>query len=291
MNIRGFFAPRNRRVRLWVGLFLAVLFCVQCTRVAFQPDKYVAVLPGETTLIAEPKNTSINVKKLAQTDHIALLEKCLENYKKTISSYRCTLIKQERINATLLPVQAVDVKFMQNPFSVAMAWTKNPGQGDRVLYVKGKWDNKMIVRPTNALARALAGGSVAVDPRGKDARAASLRTVDEFGFERSLQSLLEVYVKAKAAGDLKEQFGGYAEVAGRNAVVLIRLLPPKDDYPAAKTETFIDLEHLVPICVRGWGWQKTPELLCSYEYKDIRWNEPLKAADFLPEANEISGRK
>ncbi|MCE5325714.1 MAG: DUF1571 domain-containing protein [Planctomycetaceae bacterium] len=291
MNAKDFFAPRNRRVRLLVGLLLAVLFCVQCTRVMIQPDKYISVIPGEEVVKAEKQAADAQISKLAKDNHIALLEKCLDNYKNTISSYRCTLVKQERIGGSLLPEQVVDVKFMQSPFSVAMAWQTNPGQGDRVLYVQGKWNDKMIVRPTNALARALAGGSVAVDPRGKDARAASLRTVDEFGFERSLQNLLEVYRKAKAAGDLKEQFGGYLRIANRDTLVIVRLLPPKDDYPAAKTETFIDLERLVPICVRGWGWQKTPELLCNYVYKDIRWNEPLKAADFFPEANEIKGRK
>jgi len=282
---------------LLVGLLLVGLFCVQCTRIAFRPSKWIEPdRPGIKILPTanagrEGSISGNRLEELAKTDHIALLEECQKNYRNTIGSYTCTLVKQERIKGVLGKEQTVSVKFMGKPFSVAMAWVQNPGQGDRVLYVEGQRGNKMVVRPANGLLRALAGGSVLVDPRDKAARSASLRTVDQFGFERSLQSLLNVYRQAHAEGHLKQEFGKYATVAGRKAIVLIRHLPAENDYPVAKSVIFIDLEHLIPLAVEGYGWNDPDELICRYVYKDIVLDAPLTEDDFLPENNEIKGRK
>ena len=297
MRLRDLMGPRNRRVRLLVGLLLVGLFCVQCTRIAFRPSKWIQPVDSKVRFLREASaspeggTTGNRIEELARTDHLALLEECQEHYRNTIGSYTCTLVKQERIKGVLGKEQTVSVKFMGKPFSVAMAWTENPGQGDRVLYVEGQRGDKMVVRPANGLLRALAGGSVLVDPRDKAARSASLRTVDQFGFERSLQNLVDVYRQAHAEGHLKQEFGGYASVAGRRTIVLIRHLPAENDYPAAKSVIFIDLEHLIPIAVEGYGWNAPDELICRYVYKDIVLNAPLTDDDFLPENNDIKGRK
>ena len=57
----------------------------------------------------------------------------------------------------------------QCSFSVAMAWTQNAPLGDRVLYVEGKYDNKMMVRPKAPFLQAITGGSVLRKPDGPEA--------------------------------------------------------------------------------------------------------------------------
>lgn len=269
-----------------VGLLLAGLFSLQVTRTdAFREFTSVSAISGELVGTTAPSTLS-RLAELAKTDHIALLEYCLENCRANFRSYTATLVKQERINGVVGREQTVDVKFMRSPFSVAMKWTKNPNRADRMIYVEGKYDNKMIVRPANALVRALAP-AVLRDPRCKDAKAASLRSVDEFGFEKSIVGLLELYRQAEREGHLKVDFGGYAEVAGRKAIVVVRYLPPKNDYPAHKTAIYIDLETMVPICVEAYGWDNPPELICRYLYKNVRFNVHMTGEDFLPESNDI----
>ncbi len=276
--------PSNRRIRLVVGVLVAGLLCVQCTRSeAFRESRYVVALSGEIFGQNAPE-VSAEVIRLAKTDHVALLEYCLAACQGRYHDYTCTLIKQERIGGRVTKEQEIAVKFLAEPFSVAMQWTpETAGVGDRVLYVEGERNDMMLVRPTGVLSKLV--GTVLRKPDGPQAMQSTLRPVNQFGFRRSLESLLRVYRQARAAGDLTASFGGYAEVAGRKAVVLVRQLPAKDNYPAARTLIFIDLEYLVPIAVEGYDWDQQ---LCSrYVFKDIRFNVGLSSEDFLPAANDM----
>jgi hypothetical protein len=287
--------PGNRRVRVFAGLLLAGLFCIQCTQ-----SKVVGSSKLEKLSTAKAAE---KIEKLAREDHIALLEMCLANYDKKYRDYTCTLIKQEIIRGTQKPEQWMNVKFADKPFSVAMQWlNKTPKgalannqvkklyvpMGDRILYIEGKYDGKMVIRITNPLLRGLLGTQKR-PPDGKDAMKNTLRPVSLFGFKRGINSLLDVYRQAAKKGHLKQEFGGYVKIAGRDAIVLVRYLPPKEDYPAKRTEVCIDLETLVPIRIQGFDWDG--QCTSRYVYKDVKFNVGLDKAEFTPKANEIADPK
>lgn len=281
--------PTNRRTRWIVGIFLAGLFCIQCTRTeAFKESKYIIAISGHDLGQLAP-DAALELEELAKTDQIALLERCLENYQANYSDFTCTFIKQEMIHGALKPEQEITVKHIAEPFSVAMEWLTNAPVGDRVLYVEGKNGDQMLVRPKSPLLQVLVGGHVTRPPDGAEAMKNTLRPVNLFGFGRSLQSLLDVYRAAEEAGDLKTAVGEYAEVAGQKCLVLVRYLPAKPEYPAYKTIVYIDLAHMVPICIEGYDWDE--QLICRYIYKDLKFNIGLSADDFLPEANGMTAKK
>ena len=282
MSLKRMLRPSNRRVRYMVGLLLVGLFCIQCISGNPNTDSTVAIAK---TRNMDPRTVEQKLLNLAKTNHIALLEYCLSQYGQTYRDYTCTLIKQERINGKLGPEQEMRVKFKELPFSVAMQWTRNAPLGDRVLYVEGKYDNNMLVRPSNGFLRMLTGGAVQRKPDGPDAMRNTLRPVNLFGFRCGMEALVKVYDAARDAGQLKEVFGGFAEVSGRKTIILERYLPPGDDYPAWKTLVYIDREYLVPVCVEGYGWDE--KLSSRYVFKDIRFNTGLTDDDFLPEANGL----
>jgi hypothetical protein len=287
--------PSNRRVRVFVGLLLAGLFCIQCTQ---------SVTAGGSKLEkASTATAAEKIEKLAREDHIALLEMCLDNYDKNYQDYTCTLIKQEIIRGAQKPEQWMNVKFTDKPFSVAMQWLKETPKGalandqvkklhvpigDRVLYIEGKYDNKMVIRLANPLLRGLLGTQTR-PPDGKDAMKNTLRPVSVFGFKRGMKSLLGVYRQAAKKGHLKMGFGGYVNVAGRDAIVLVRTLPPKENYPAKRTEICIDLETLVPIRIQGFDWDG--KCTSRYVYKDVKFNLGLDETKFTPKANDIADPK
>lgn len=286
---RALLRPTNRRVRLLVGLFLAGLFCVQCTRTeAFRESRHILTISAQDFGQSDPEAVS-ELEKLAKQDHIALLEYCLDNYRRNYSDFTCTFSKEERINGIAKVEQEIEVKHMTSPFSVAMAWIKNPPIGDRVIYVEGKNDDQMTVRPKSPLLQALTGGAVLRKPDGPEAMRNTLRPVSMFGFGRGMQSLLDVYRQAKQVGDLTTAFGGYADVAGQECLVLIRYLPAKDDYPAYKTLVYVDVDHLIPACIEAYDWDEN--LQCRYVYRDLKFNVGLTDDDFTPEANEIKVAK
>jgi len=261
------------------------LFCIQCIPANDADSGSVLIA---RTHSENPEDAVAQLTRLAETDHIALLEQCLQragNYR----DYRCTLVKQERIKGTLGKEQEVAVKFLASPFSVAMKWVRNAPIGDRILFVEGQHNNNMIVRPKGGLLQMLTGGYVFRKPDGPDAMKNTLRPVSMFGFQRGLGELIKVYVQAKENGDLTQGFGGFADVAGRKTLVLQRDLPAREDYPAKKTRIYVDLEHLVPTCIEGWDWDD--RLTSRYVYKDIQFNTGLSEDDFRPEANGIKLKK
>jgi hypothetical protein len=282
MTFRQWLRPTNRRIRWLVGCLLVGLFCIQCTRVVEVNHSNVVIARSQNV---DGADATENVLHLAKTDPVALLEQCIDHTRR-YRDYTCTLIKQERINGALGKEQEIQVKFLASPFSVAMHWTRNAPIGDRVLYVEGKHDNKMIVRPKSGFFRLLTGGAVLRKPNGPDAMKNTLRPVNLFGFGRGMKELLAVYEQARDAGDLKTVFGGAANVAGREALVLERYLPAKDDYPACKTLVYIDPEYLVATCIEGYDWEG--RLSSRYVYKDVHFNVGLTEDDFLPAANGIA---
>ncbi len=221
------------------------------------------------------------LERLARSGHLALIDFALEHYRKSYRDYTCTLIKQERIGGQLKPEQWVEVKYRERPFSVAMKWVKNAPIGDRVLYVEGRYNGQMLVRPTGLLYKLI--GTQMRKPDGPEAMANTLRPVTMFGFRRALESLRDVYALAVSRGEGNCRFLGYREVAGRHAMALERILPERGDYPAKTTIWYLDTEWLVPLGIEGWDWDD--RLTCSYLYKDVRFNIGLTDEDFTPEAN------
>jgi len=285
MSIRQLLRPSNRSVRYLVGLLLIGLFCIQCIPGTDSSSSIViAKTAGTGAEAAEQK-----LVELAKTDHITLLNHCLDNYARSYKDYTCTLVKQERISGTLGAEQEIQTKYKEAPFSVAMRWTKNAPIGDQVLYVEGKYNNNMLVRPASGLLRMLTGGSVTRKPDGPDAMRNTLRPVNMFGFRRGMEELVKVYKQAADAGDLETKFGGFAEVEGQSALVLERYLPASDAYPAWKTIIYIDRQRLVPICIEGYDWDK--QLSSRYVYRNVSFNTGLTNDDFLPEANGLKAPK
>ncbi|HUS92923.1 MAG TPA: DUF1571 domain-containing protein [Phycisphaerae bacterium] len=286
MALKRLLRPTNRRVRYLVGCLLVGLFCIQCIPSNNTDDGSVLIARTQTD---SPEDVAARLVRLAKTDHVALLEQCRTHVRENYRDYTCTFIKQERLKGALGEEQEIRVKFLASPFSVVMNWVRNAPIGDQVLYVGGKYNGNMIVRPKGGFLQMLTGGYVLRKPDGPDAMKNTLRPVSMFGFERGLDELVKVYAQARDSGDLKQGFGGFAEVAGRKTLVLERHLPAKPDYPAWKTLIYIDAEHMVPTCIEGWDWDE--RLTSRYVYKDIRFNVGLTEDDFLPEANGIKMKK
>ena len=279
-------------VRIGPILLVAAFAAVGCNGTPVVPGNGHAFAPKVTS---DDKFVPHEIIKLAESNHVELLKESLKWYKgKPVKDYTCTLVKREVIRGSLRKEQTTKVKFLQNPFSVAISWIKNPPLGDRVLYVAGKYKNKkgrsqMLVRPKGGIAQFFAGKSVLRLPNSKDAMRETLRPVTMFGLENCAKSLLEVYDAAIKAGKCTQKYGGITMVGGRKCVVLVRTLPYKKQYPAKTTYVCLDVKSLQPLRVVGYGWKE--EFLCNYEYHDIKMNVGLTGKDFTPQANGIESPK
>ncbi|NLF32164.1 MAG: DUF1571 domain-containing protein [Planctomycetes bacterium] len=272
----------NLWIRLAVGLGLVALFCVQCAE-SGGPTGGGRLVAATVTPPPAPQASSEAVEALetlAQTDPMGLLERCLANYDRTVEDYTCRFTKRERIEGRLGEAEEIDVRFMDDPFSVAMRWRKNAPVADRCLYVAGAHDGDMLLRPRGLLSIV---GTVRRKPDCDQVMESTLRPITLFGFRNSLQQLIEVSRQADQEGDLKWSYVGRQGVADQPALVIERHLPEDKGYPAYRTRVYIDTENLLPVCVEAWDAKD--RLLCRYVFSDVKLNTGLTAKDFTPDAN------
>lgn len=276
MSWKRMLRSTNSRVRLGVGLLLAALFCIQCT----QSDARIeGVAMGP---IAEA-GASGELERLAKTDHVALLKQALAHYRDTVHDYRCKFSKQERISGRLRPRQEMEVKFLEEPFSVAMHWVKNPPTGDRVLYVDGKNNGNMLIKLKGVLNFVARGKPVQRNPKSNDVMANTLKPVTDFGFRRAMESLLKVYELARSRNECEISFLGYFNVGGRKAMKLQRVLPASKDYPGKTTTWYLEVDNLILLGLETTDWDD--RLVCSYFYENVQLNVGLGDEDFTLKAN------
>ncbi|MBW8034331.1 MAG: DUF1571 domain-containing protein [Planctomycetes bacterium] len=255
------------------GMMAAILLC------SYAQAKEVASLIGsnaaQNIIWPDPAANKIErMTELAATDQIALIQWCMDNYKNTVRNYQGLLHKQERINGKLRKRQSINVWFRETPFSVVMKWKKNPKSIDKLLYVEGQNKNKMIVHPTGAFAWIK---SVKKHPRCKEALKASLRTCDQFGFYRNMQSIREMLLAAKKTDSLKMRYLATDIIDGRSYIKTETTLNIKD-YPCTKLIMDIDTKHMVPTKLAFYD--RNEKLICQYEFTDLKLNQGIDSKTF-----------
>jgi hypothetical protein len=255
-------------------------------------------LDAETSLDLEAKNklsdsdVPKNLIKLAETDQLKLIKKSLHAYDaKPVRDYTCKFYEHERIGGRMQQEQITKVKFLQDPFSVAMKWIKNPPVADAVVYVSGKYKNskgvsQMVAHPTGGVASFFTGGSVLKTPDCREAMQHARRPITEFGFRKNLTAMVEGYKAGLKQKLIEQEYGGAALVGKQKCIVLIRILKDLPKYPPVKLATFFDVKTLLPVRFLGYG--ADGKLIFDYRYTDIKINTGLKPSDFTPEANGIS---
>ena len=211
---------------------------------------------------------------LAETDQVALIQWCMDNYKNTVRDYQGVLHKQERIGGKLKKQQMINVWFREAPFSLAMRWKKNPGSIDKLLYVEGQNKNKMVVHPTGAFAWIK---SVKKDPRCKEALKTSLRTCDQFGFYRNMRSIIDMINAAKKADALEMRFLGTKIAEGRSYITTETMLDV-EEYPCRRLVMDIDTEYMVPTKLVFYDCDGN--LICQYGFTDLQLNTGIDSKTF-----------
>ncbi len=281
------------RVRWIVGTGLAVAFAVQCHSLISSGSKptrtpgfgvTAAVAKQEPVRPVSPEELSLD--DIARHDPLKLLHEARKRYDESIIDYTCVFRKKELLNGKLTHVQGAKVKFRDKGDSVFMHWFENPDKARRVIYVEDKWNKggkpAALCEPEGAIARMLVS-SIAMPIHGPDAKAASRRTIDQFGFEKALDLIIKYSEMAKENGELELSYIGQAKVGGRETYVFERLLPYTGEdgvYPDRLLVYHLDKETLMPLSCASYADEKKEQLLGRYEYTDVKLNVGLSEADF-----------
>ncbi|NOX59225.1 MAG: DUF1571 domain-containing protein [Planctomycetes bacterium] len=223
-------------------------------------------------------------------DPLGFLKFSWDKCNKEITDYRCTFTKLERVKGELRPEQITDVRFLREPFSVDMTFTKNVAECKRALYVVDKWvddegNQQAWAKPGGAIVRLLI--SKILQPiHGSRAQNASRRTIDQFGFGKTFELFIYYSEKAKANGELTLRYVGHGEIGGRPTYKIERILPYDGDeanYPDNLLILHMDQETLLPVGCFAYSDEAGKELLGSYIYTDVVLNPGYEPKDFDPD--------
>ncbi|MBN1343511.1 MAG: DUF1571 domain-containing protein [Phycisphaerae bacterium] len=285
-----------------MGSCLAVAFCLQCHSLVSklnQPTRTAGF--GVTAAVAKMEVDTVDtallvedsIDRMAREDPIKLLQEAKRRYGQEVVDYTCSFRKQELLDGKITEIQGAKVKFRDKNHSVFMHWVENPGKARRVIYVEGKWnkDGKpaALCQPEGAIARALLP-KIEMAIHGPEAKAASRRSIDQFGFANGLNLILKYSLIAQERGELKLTFVGEGAVDGRASYVFERVLPytgEGGEYPDRVLVYHLDKETLLPLSCASYADDDKKELLGKYVYSDVQLNVGLSEADFEGETYKM----
>jgi hypothetical protein len=230
-----------------------------------------------------PLPSAAQMKRLAESDPVAFLEASLRRCDREVKGYRCVLHKQERLEGKLQPSEEIDAAFREDPFSVLLVWREGAKLANKTLYVKGQYDDKLLVKPAGLLALA---GVVERDPDGEDARRGGRYPATEFGVKISAQHTLADWRAARKQDALHVEFLGEMKVKEAGDRVCWKLRRTQYKAPEADgiTEStfYFDAETWLQVgsVLKGADNQ----LIGEYFFKNLDLNPEFPEGTFTREA-------
>jgi len=295
-------SQRQRRIKIGIngiiGSLFVVLMTMQCHQ-AKPPLTSPEVTDTQASQSHAASLASLRRTKLAEpvspaSDPLAFAQHCLKKYRENPRDYRCTFTRQEWLDDELKPEQQAEVRFRPEPFSVDMLFTHNVRNCARALYVKDKWNDdqgnaQAWVKPGGAILRALVP-KIKQPIHGSRAKKEGRRSIDQFGFEQTLNLIVKYSEAAKKEGKLDLRYVGTGKVDDRPTYVFERRLPytgEEKPYPDRLLVYHIDQQHLVPTACYSYADDEGEKLLGKYIYTNIDFGRDYTDADFDPEQIEF----
>ena len=227
-----------------IALFIGVLFCTWDSRADEQPDV------------------------------LAQLYQAKEFYK-GVDDYSCIFIKQERLDEKLKEPETILFKF-QKPFRIYMKWIEEPNKGRELLFVPGKYDDKIKVHIGGILNLILP--SITIEPDNPLVLSHTRHPITNAGMGNLIDSLIDQFELAKKQGDLHVIGYGTEEIDGVECVKFERVLPKDKGYYCHRLLLYLYPDNHIPARVMIYDWND--KLIENYTLTRMKWNVGLTDKDF-----------
>lgn len=201
-----------------------------------------------------------------------------------IRDYRCTFVKQERVNGVLRKQETMLMKIRHQPFSVYLRYlSPDSAKGREAIYVEGQNDGKLLGHGAGLQAYF---GTMALEPDSMLATSGNRHPITSAGMQHLVEKLLYNY-QEKIQPDALEVAVSKTTLNDRDCRVWKLAYPePQIDSDLAVARVYFDRERQIPIKYELYTWDEHPSdppiLLESYEYQDVELNVGLSDEDFDP---------
>ena len=264
----------------WPVIFLMLLYFLaqsQCTYVGQNYDSPYSAAMVSLPATQETSTTRAQTGRIEQENPFDLLERGLKWLdENSVQDYQGTFIVQERIQGHLKQPAICQFKFREEPFALAIRVIKGAGRVDRMLYVEGQ---QLVVHPTGLAGRLVS--AVCISPDDSRVRESSLRPLSDFGIRKALAEIIDAYRESDSQTSGQAEYMGFNHLNGTKVVSL--------SLKNGKTKALVDLdpEKFIPLRIRQYTHDG--QLLCSYQYDNLKFNCGLDDSAFSREANGLSG--
>lgn len=215
---------------------------------------------------------------------LELIRKCDERFR-AVRDYTATFVKQELIGEQLTPVNYINAKFRQAPFSAYLQWIQ-PEAGKEAIYVQGDYDDK-IVTHTTGFAKALTG-TLKIDPDSATARRGNRHSIRESGIGNLIQKVITRWEYERQYAEVEVEITN-VKINSRPCYQVTTIHPVADNgrYMFHTFKLYIDRDEMLPIRMEGYAFPAQPgrapgPLLESYTYLNLKVNVGLSDIDFSP---------
>ena len=197
---------------------------------------------------------------------------------KAMPAYVAGFEMQEEVNNSLRPLENVSIKVRHEPFSVFMRWD---GNGQEALYVHGRNDNRLIVKPTTGLPALRRVWRL--DPESRMAMRTCRYPITEIGIAILAERIYEFYDQHRNKVHLATFEYTDSTLQGRGVTVVNVKFKDQTLVPEYHSSRFcFDKENQLLVAVDNYGWSETGErrLIEHYLYHHIDATPALTDNDF-----------
>ena len=161
-----------------LSLVLLGLAGLACATYLTRPEASAAPVPAAPVALAAAAAPDNPAPANPLDEPLRLLAAAQQVFR-GVQDYSCTLVKQERMNGQLQPVNVMTMMVRNEPFSVYLKWFQPKAQaGQEACYVAGRNGGRMRARSRGVLG---AVGFVSIDPNDPRARKNSNHSITEAG--------------------------------------------------------------------------------------------------------------
>lgn len=219
-------------------------------------------------------------------------EEKLRHLEENIHDYEAVMIKQERIDGTLMPAEYMSIKVrnrrdrpnLRQPFSIYLRFLRpNAIKGREVIYVEGRNNGNLVAHEGGVLGMI----RVNLEPSGTLAMRGQRYPITDAGIENLVKKLIERGERDRQTGQCQVDFFENAKVMDRPCTMIqVKHEVEKEPLDFHIGRIYIDDEHQVPIRYEAYLWpspgEKELPLLESYTYAKLKINVGLTDKDFDP---------
>jgi hypothetical protein len=220
-----------------------------------------------------------------------------------IKDYSCRVVKQERLDGRLLPMEYVDAKVRHewtaggrvvHPRSLYLKFlAPEEAAGREVLWVEGANDGKMIVRRGG---RRFNYVTVELDPQSEPAMRDSNYPVMDSGMKTMVRKLIDIALADMKYGECEVQFFHDVKIDGRACLCIQVTHPrPRTQFKFHIARVFVDDEHPIPLRYEAYDWPKAegeaPPLLEQFTFQHVKLNVGFSDAEFRRDYSEYNFRE